>query len=273
MKRRLFIVLAAMLFLTVALQPMAQAVVYNLVDGNSSVIVDSAYPGAYNWYVGPKHQMWQQTWFYGDALGQYAIASPGLNLVSSSNPAANAAVFNFADPAGAFNITLSYNLLGGVVGFPMQADLAEQIRINNTSGSTLNFRLFLYTDLDLNGTPGGDTVQTFTSPLFGSSAYQSEGFAYSLTIIGQPATSTEVALFPNTLNNLLSGFYNLNGNSGPVGPGDVTWAFQWDLLIPAGGSVVFSLDKNVVAPIPGSLVLLGSGVLGLLGIGIRRKSL
>jgi hypothetical protein len=64
----------------------------------------------------------------------------------------------------------------------------------------------------------------------------------------------------------------LNDVNGPVGPGDVTWALQWDLIIPAGGSLGISKDKSRhinFVPEPSSLALAG---LSAVVLAFRRKN-
>ena len=64
--------------------------------------------------------------------------------------------------------------------------------------------------------------------------------------------------------------YTLNDTL-TAGPGDVTWALEWDKDSLAGGnSFSVSVDNNISAvPVPPSLLLLGSGLAGL-GL-LRRK--
>jgi len=59
-----------------------------------------------------------------------------------------------------------------------------------------------------------------------------------------------------------------------VGPGDATWAFQWDFLLNPGQTFQVSKDKRIGAvPEPASLLLLGSGLLGgLKAVRRRRKA-
>jgi hypothetical protein len=56
-----------------------------------------------------------------------------------------------------------------------------------------------------------------------------------------------------------------------VGPGDVTWAYQWDVSVPVGGTFQISKDKNLsagVIPEPATVALL-SVVAGML-LAMRR---
>jgi hypothetical protein len=46
-----------------------------------------------------------------------------------------------------------------------------------------------------------------------------------------------------------------------VGPGDLTWAYQWDFVLPAGGTYQISKDKHLTGiPEPTAVVLLSLGV-------------
>jgi hypothetical protein len=60
------------------------------------------------------------------------------------------------------------------------------------------------------------------------------------------------------------------------GPGDASWAFQWNVEIADGGSFQISKDKNIRVPVPetvpepATLGLLGVGLSGL-GFAARRR--
>ena len=75
----------------------------------------------------------------------------------------------------------------------------------------------------------------------------------------------EANYYPVTLNSLNSGSpYTLNGTTA-AGPGDVTWAFEWDLTIAPGGSAVINKDKGLQVPEPSiaALALLSAGAMFL----------
>ena len=60
----------------------------------------------------------------------------------------------------------------------------------------------------------------------------------------------------------------LSERVGPISQGELTWAFQWDFDIGAGGSVLISKDKSI-APEPTAFALIGAGAVLLV---LRRRS-
>src|SRR5207248_1854749 len=138
------------------------------------------------------------------------------------------------------------------------------------SGGNLNFHFFQYSDFDLLGTPGGDTVQLGKnlSGLF-NEARQTEGtMALSESVDSPGANHGEANFYSTTRDSLNDGATTtLNDNAGPLGPGDVTWAFQWDVdLTPSGQGSTFLISKDkrlqittVPEPTSMALVCLGLG--------------
>ena len=43
---------------------------------------------------------------------------------------------------------------------------------------------------------------------------------------------------------------DLSDDNGPIGPGDLAWAFQWDLTLEPGASFVLSINKLIEIPAP-----------------------
>ena len=83
----------------------------------------------------------------------------------------------------------------------------------------------------------------------------------------------ELNTFSNTLAKLQDGVATtLSDAGGPVGPGNVTWAFQWDMWLAAGDSKTIRKYKQVQTPEPATLGLLLFGGLLLKASSKRGRS-
>jgi hypothetical protein len=257
----------------------APAQVIQLTDGNSFAKIDVGSPaGMFNWSVLTQPNLYQdqltQQWFWyrvGTAGPERSIDTIGAPALSGVT--ANTLTTTYYDSLNRFNIAVSYRLQGGAPTSGT-ADITEQIAINNTSGGILDFHFFQYSDFDLGGNAGGDTV-VLSQNAFTSRINQADQFTGNslVEVVNTPnANHGEVGFFPTTLNKLNDGNPDvLNDVLGPVGPGDVTWALEWDASIGVGGSLLISKDKLLTiefVPEPGIMALLGLGLGGLL---IARK--
>jgi hypothetical protein len=266
-----------------------------LQDGNSLARIDPlSAAGMYHWDVQGQNQLVQQ-WFWfraGSMTSELPInalnAAPVINL--GTGPTQDRYVSTLYDD-GVMGVRIEYLLTGGtamITGQTATADIAETITLYNHSTSPLSFHFFQYSDFNLNGA-AADTTQIFpVGTRFiladqwdntGSQLSESQTTVLPLANHGEAnfagitlASLNDLA--PTTLNDVLT----------PVGPGDTTWAMQWDLTIPAAtvmgpGAIIISKDKllNVVIlpnggniPEPASLALVGCGAVALLAR--RRRS-
>ncbi len=255
--------------LSLANSDVANAQIATLSDQNSVARVDlGSSAGMFSWQVEGVNQLNQQ-WFW---LGVGNSAEVPINTISAptfSQSSARSLTTFYANAL--YSVQIDYLLTGGSLGSGV-ADIGEAIRIKNTSGASLDFHFFQYSDFDLGG-PGNDVIQLGKN-LQGkfNEAAQSDGLVgLTETVVTPGANHGEAAFFNSTLVKLNDGVASvLNDNLNPVGPGDVTWAFQWDFTVASGGSFLISKDKylqiqNVPEPSSMLLALLG-------GIFIRRFS-
>jgi hypothetical protein len=182
----------------------------------------------------------------------------------------------YVNPAN-YSVSVDYLLTGGPVlglaGGNAVSDIGETIKLANLSASPLPFHFYQYSYFNLFGV-SFDTVLLGKNPrgLYNDALQQSFGGALTETVTTPGANHGEVAPVGMTLAKLNGGGpVTLDDFAGPFGPGAVTWAFEWDLDIAPGGSVIISKDKSldaILIPEPSVPALLGVGVSAL---ALRRR--
>lgn len=206
-------------------------------------------------------------WFYRVSGGSFesAFANPDLELYSG---AVGSLVWNDPAATGQFSAALSFEVIDPGTG----GNLFQNMRITNTSGSSLTIDIFHYTDLDLDGNSGGDAASLGSSP-DGILINQSDG-THTAPLIGYGADAYRVTQYRQLLQDLTDNNVDDLNNSGlPINNRDVTVGFQWSVTIGAGSHADFMtqfasnaplLPSTVtVVPEPGTAILLGLGLLML----------
>ncbi|MBX9788570.1 MAG: PEP-CTERM sorting domain-containing protein [Pirellulales bacterium] len=248
---------------------------FTLTDGNSSATVNTgSQAGMSSWLVSGEDQMYQQWFWY--RIGNTAESSlDTLKIVTEGTSDLNFngdadALFVRYQGAG-FYLDLRYSLHGGTAA-SRTSDMAEQISITNESNGPLDFHFFQYSDFDLGPGPGGETA-VFTN--LNAVRQQEGGSILTETVITPVASHREIDFYNNTLTALNDGVATTLSDTPiglVVGPGDMTWAYQWDVLIPRGGTFQISKDKNLyVIPEPSTLALASLAALGLLVVRRRKQ--
>jgi len=251
----------------------ASAQLVTLVDQNSSATVNLSpvagnSGGMTNWVVDGQNELAQQ-WFW-FRIGSSGPEQPinGISAPVFSTPNLRTLYTTYNN--GAYGVTINYLLTGSAPG-QGKSDVSESISITNATASPLSFHFFQYSDFDLGGA-GGDTVHLGTN-LRGlyNEASQTDGITQlTETVVTPGANRGEAGFFNSTLTKLSDGNTDdLNNNVGPLGPGDVTWAFQWDLTVAPFSSTGISKDKFLQVPEPS---VVGLFAFGLLGWALRRRN-
>jgi hypothetical protein len=265
---------AIVAFACLKLSWQANAQIYTLTDGNSvAKISPENQAGMFYWALQGQNQLGQQ-WFW---LGIGNNAQQSIDTISAPvvTTIGNNQLTSTYTSQG-YSVSISYLLTGGAVvgaGQTANSDIGESIRIMNTSSASTVFHFFQYSDFDLGG-PSNDTV-TLGKNLRGqfNDAYQTDPNAGLTETVTTPGANHGEAAFFNTTLAKLNGPYfgNLSDTVGPVGPGDVTWAFQWDFNIAPGGSALISKDKYLSVTIVPEPATLGLVALGLVAFALRRS--
>jgi hypothetical protein len=253
----------------------ASAALFTLIDGNSIAQFDTAtQSGNYNWTVDGSDVLAQQAFWYriGNVAEQSVHLLPiAVQGTSDSNFDGSPDTLFVRYSGGGFGIETHYTLDGGLPGSGA-ADLTEQISITNLLNSPMDFHFFQYADFDLSS--NADSLR-FTNA---NTVQQSGGTSRLTETVATPAPSHhEGAVFPFTLNRLNDGLPTTLTDTPPIGtlfgPGDVAWAYEWDVTIPANSTFQISKDKQLSATVPepsAAGILLGISA-GLLNLREKRK--
>jgi len=247
----------------------AQADIFAVTDLNTFVQVDNdSQAGMFTWRVDGVDQMFQQWFWY--RVGNGPEASIDTLAVGAGSGVLGRNISTNYVGAG-FTIEVTYLVTGGTNNSGT-SDIAETIRIINTTDAPLDFHFFQYSDFDLCGGDGGE-VATFVNA---NTVDQTDigGCHLSETVVTPDASHREAGIYNATLTSLNNGTPTTLADNVSSGFGDATWAFQWDFVLGARGAFIISKDKHLSAiPEPASLFLLGSGLLGgLKAVRRRRKA-
>jgi hypothetical protein len=247
---------------------------FSMVSGNSTVGFDpSSQAGVFSWNVDGINQLAQQ-WFW------YRVGPNGpessINALSAPTVMHQPGIISDGyeiqyTGANGLSVDVKYSLVGGTAG-SHASDLSEQITLTNRNTDSMSLHFFQYSDFDLNGTANDDTL-VFKNA---NTVDQSDGgsvFSETVQTGGAGPSDHEADFFPVLLNKLNDGLpttlNNLPGIGVPLGPGDVSWGFQWDFNIGAGNSVIISKDKNLSASAGANVPEASSWLVwGLLGLAV-----
>ncbi len=231
-----------------------------LIDGNSTIMVDpTSQAGMNQWKVnGVNYDAKQWFWYrIGTSGGEQSIeniSAPAVTLYDFNGDSYNDTarmVYN--------NNNLNVDLRMGVTGSPAGgglSDIDEVIRITNNTSSTMDLHFFQYNNFILSDHNDlvyfdGNNHVVQRGPAIGVEELYNEGES---VVTGAPIH--EAGIVPSTLNSLNDlGPTTLNGNGASYG--DVSWAFEWNLTIPAHGTMIISKDKILnIVPEPSGILLL-----------------
>ena len=278
--RALIMGAATALFLGLSAVP-AHATLIDLAHVNAHIQIDpTSQDGMKLWTVDDKNYDAQQWFWYrlGPTGGEQSLDKLTMNGApflsdTDGDLVKDTAYIKYTDSLTnpGLNIGITFTLRGSGWGSG-KSDIGEQISIENKTGSTMDMHFFQYNNFILSN--GQDTV-TFD----GNNRVLQTGSVFKLgELIGENTGEGIVTGFPKHEGALVSAtLASLNDGSpttfangmGPIGPGNVSWAYQWDVSIAPGGHILISKDKLLsVVPEPTALMLLCLG--GIAGWGLLK---
>ncbi len=265
-------ILAAILVAGATAQSRAQ--IYSLTSQNSSLQVDVS-GGLTPWTIDGVNQLNQQ-WFY------YSIGSGPVYSIDTIAPWTVPTITGGTVPTltetyanSLISVKTKYTLQGQLAGSG-KATLGQTITLNNPSATAQTYHFYQYSDFNMAGTSGSQYLQFNVNGA--TTAYQvvqSGGATLTGTVT---ALSGGASIAPEEQAGLYDGsmFGLVNGNPAPTlnnnlnaGPGNVVYAYEWDVTLAAygnpGSSLTLSEIQAVVpvVPEPSSVALIAAGLLGL----------
>lgn len=255
----------------------AGAAPLTLIDSNSTAdFSTNTQAGAFSWTVDGVQQLSQQWFWYrvGNTAEQSVDALPIASqaLSDGNGDGFSDTLFTKYNGTG-FTLSIKYSLQGGGLGSGA-SDLGEQISIHNASGHSLDFHFFQYSNFELNGTPNNQ-VAVFTNNNQVEQVRAGGTGTLSETVITPVPNHREIAFYPTTLNALNDGAPTTLSDTPlgtVIGPGNVTWAYQWDVTIANNATFQISKDKALsFVPEPSAIVMAGMGLLGLISFVRSRR--
>ena len=215
--------------------------------------------GIYEWLVDGTNHMRQNSYWFSVGSGPITpISSLGSITVTPIMDMMCSVLYS----GSLFDMEISYMLMGAPLGSG-QSDIAQIVSINNKTGSVLDFSLYEFVNLDLNGKSLG---QSGTLPN-SSTLSQTEGTTESQWSAIEIPSIIEVgdaATLLAKLNNSTPFVANSNYE------GDVAAVFQWNMAL--GDSAMMSQDNalfNGAVPEPASMTVFAA-LFGLVPLMRRR---
>lgn len=256
------------------LTPASNALAYTLVDGSSSAEFDpTSASGMTSWIVGGANHLTSQSFWTRTQLDTQEYPLSAYNI-SSSQVDANTVTANYSASTGAYaySAKVTYDLfsLGA-----SQAQIQESIYLKNLGAEPITLSFYQYNNFDLGANGGGDygRILTNSSGMFSVAQSVEPGVSSILedaeVQVNPASVNAQVAYFDTILSTLTDGDVDpLSNYVGPLGPGNIEFAFQWNFTLAPGEDTTISklktLDVTLIPePTTASLAMAALGLLAV----------
>lgn len=225
---------------------------------------DTPREGLMDWVdpLGRDH-IWEGSWWGRDNSGYGEGPLSSLTLESWSNPAPNQISMRYTEPGSNLYVDLWY----GLTGSGLASSISERAMLTNANNNPINLSIFEYADFDLTDTDNNDNA---FGNVFGITQYDNWSRVSVIPVSSIP-NHFQIASFSSLVDSLSDASSTILNDSGsPYGPGDATFAFQWDFTLAPGETYTIEKIKTLTTtpePVSCALFLFGGGALAL----VRRK--
>jgi hypothetical protein len=251
-----------------ALAPQAFSQVV-LTSGNSIATINAIGPnaGMNSWTVDGVNPLNLQWFWYRSGSMTSERSIDALSAPTITPTSAHQSRISYSD--GSFMVSVDYNLNGQSVGSGAST-LSETISIQNLTSTAQTFSFFQYSDFNLGGSQGDNvSIGKDIHGLFGNALQTNGPIRLAESSITPGANHAEASIFPGTYSSLTNNSITTLNDTTHAGPGDATWAFEWDISLAAGGSFGISKVLDVQVPEPSIAALIAVGTTLLV---VRRRN-
>lgn len=254
---RLFTVMMQILLLLCIMATSSHAAIHTLLVKRDAVTVaealvddTAAYTGLYSLKVDNTQRLFQQWFWYrlGATGGELSLDTLTLKSVSpptEENPGALSLTYTLADQ---FDITISYLLAYPAGG---NASVTKTVTIANISSVDISYHLFEYSDFDISSI-GNDNVYVANNRIYQNSILTDTS---GVTLVHESSLLPDRFDIDGAQSSVLPSLKDSNPTdlANPVPyryEGELQFACQWDLSIPAGQSVNFTITDTLYPTLP-----------------------
>lgn len=265
---RAFATNALVVLIAFGIAPRGSAQDITISDVNSSIglnITNGTFgnAGVTSWVVDGVDQLNRQWLYYrvGPVGAESSIETIGAPVVTGLG--ANYVEVLYANSS--YGVKFSYTLGGNPVGTG-KSGATLGINVINYQASPLDFHLFQYSDFDLNGGASPDSVTFLKAVGKFNRAAQTSGAAWmtnTFSGVGIPNPTPKVEAGLNNvslagLTDLVASDYASSATNS--GPGNVTYAMQWDLSLAAGTGFSLAETISMQVPEPSSFAIIATAI-------------
>jgi len=208
-------------------------------------------------------QLFQDAWFFrvGNDTREFAFASGSASgytstsaLVGNNLGTLDIGGYDYTITNTSAGTSFTANLRWQIFSDAAGPYVAYSATINNVgipgAAGDLNISLFHYNDFDANATAGTDTYS------YNNGVFTISDGPTTLFHTGNNASAYQAAVFGTRFGLADTALTNLN-NTVTGSPGDYTGAFQWNVVVPLGGSITVGGVIGYAIPAPGAVALFG----------------